>query len=546
MKILTASQMRELDRITIEQLGVPGVVLMENAGRSVVQAMDERFHPLAAKRITILCGKGNNGGDGFVIARQLAMRGARAQIVLLADPGTVRGDARINLDILTRSGFHPHVARDLNDWLALKPDLLRSDLLVDAILGTGLTGPVEGFLCEVIRDIGASFSGVPVVAVDIPSGMPSDAQGPIEGETLRACLTVTFTAPKVTQILSPECARLGELIVAPIGTPPDVYEKRDDFYLSLITPQALVPLTEPRPVAAHKGDFGHALIVAGSRGKTGAAVMAGEAALRAGAGLVTVATATSALPLVAGFMPELMTEALPETERGSISAHAFDQGRFEKIAAKKDVLAVGPGLSTDPDTTAFVRRLVAEADTPIVLDADGVNAFAGEARLLAQHRRALVLTPHPGEMARLLGTSTGEIQQNRVEVARSFAREHNACVVLKGFRTLVATPEGQVHVNPTGNAGMASGGTGDVLTGLVAGLMAQWAASGERQGLTLATVLCAAAYLHGLAGDLARAESGERALVATDIIRHFPAAWRAIRESNALWTGGTFRLPACR
>ncbi len=529
MKILTAEQMREVDGITIEKLGVPGAVLMENAGIGVVRAMDEVFGPLAVHRIAIFCGKGNNGGDGFVVARQLFMRGLSPAVVLLADPAGIRGDALINYEILVKSGRAPYVVRDLNEWLALKPELLRSTLLVDAILGTGLTGVVQGFLCEILRDINDSFAGVPMVAVDIPSGMSSDAEAVQPGECLRADLTVTFTAPKAGQILSPDSERLGDLRVAPIGTPPEVYESRDDFFLNLVTPQQLAPFVAARPRASHKGDFGHVLVIAGSRGKTGAAAMAGQAALKAGAGLVTVATSESALPVVAGFFPELMTEPLPETETGGISARALDT-RFSVVAGNKDVLALGPGLGTHPDTVAFVRRVTAERSVPVVLDADALNAFSGAPELLAGGKAPLVLTPHPGEMARLLDTSTSDVQARRTEVARNFARERGVFVILKGFRTLLAAPSGQVYVNPTGNPGMASGGTGDVLTGLLAGLLAQFYRPDDPEA-RLVQVLCAAVYLHGLAGDLARAETGEKSLVATDLVRYLPESWRKLELS---------------
>ena len=525
MKILTAAQMREVDRITTQELGLPGILLMENAGISVVRVLEERFGPLARQRIAILCGKGNNGGDGFVVARQLWMRGLRPQVVLLADPNTIRGDARINYDILLKTGCQPCVVRDRNGWLALKSELRASTLLVDALLGTGLSGPVEGLLAEVLRDLNASFSDVPLVAVDIPSGLPSDSAMPA-GESLRAHITVTFTAPKVGQIFPPNCERVGELVVCPIGTPPEVHEGRDDLYLNLITPAQLAPFARPRPRAAHKGNFGHVLVVSGGRGKTGAAAMTGEAALKIGAGLVTVATAESALAVVSGFVPELMTEPLAETEVGSVSARALDYGRFQQILQNKDVLAMGPGLSTHPDTVGFVRRVVRDFAIPAVLDADALNAFAGELKLLQNRPTPLVLTPHPGEMARMAGISTAQVQGNRVEVARRLAPELGAFVVLKGFRTLVATPSGQVYVNPTGNPGMASGGSGDVLTGFIAGLMAQYARE------PLADMLCAAVYVHGLAGDLALAKTGEKALVATDLIRYLPHVWEQLCGSS--------------
>ncbi len=521
MKILTAAQMREVDRITIEELGVPGILLMENAGLGVVSVLEQRFAPLGKQRIAILCGKGNNGGDGFVVARQAWMRGLRPRVVVLAEPDSIGGDARVMYDVLVKTCCQPQVVRDLNGWLALKPELSNCTLLVDAILGTGLSGPVQGLLGEILRDINASFAGLPLVAVDIPSGLPSDS-GVGLGESLRADITVTFTAPKVGQILPPNCERVGELVVKPIGTPPEVYEGREDFYLNLVTPRQLAACARVRESGAHKGRFGHVLVVAGSRGKGGAAALTGQAALKIGAGLVTVATAQGIQPVVAGFVPELMTEPLPETETGSISAAALDQDRFQKIAGDKDVLALGPGLSTRPDTVAFVRRVVRDIPLPLVLDADGLNAFAGQPAALGGRSAPLVITPHPGELARLLDLSTTEVLRKRVELARSLAGEQGIFVVLKGFRSLVAEPNGQVYVNPTGNPGMASGGTGDVLTGFLAGLMAQF------PDLSLADVLCAAVYIHGLAGDLAVAETGEKALVATDLIRCLPRAWNQV------------------
>ena len=516
--------MREVDRITIEELGVPSILLMENAGISVVRVLEERFRPLARHRIAILCGKGNNGGDGFVVARQLWMRGLRPRVLLLADPDSIRGDARINYDIMLKTGCLPGLVRDRNDWLAVKADLRASTLLVDALLGTGLSGPVEGFLADVLSEVNTGFADIPVVAVDIPSGLPGDT-GRSLGESLRASVTVTFTAPKVAQIFPPNCERVGELVVCPIGTPPEVYERRAELYLNLITTAQLAPFARRRAQAAHKGSFGHVLVVSGGRGKTGAAAMTGESALKIGAGLVTVATAESALPVVAGFVPELMTEPLAETDAGSISGRALDYGRFQQILESKDVLAMGPGLSTHPDTAAFVRRVVRDFAIPAVLDADALNAFAGERELLQARRAPLVLTPHPGEMARLTGVSTAEVESNRVEVARRLATELGVFVVLKGFRTLVAAPEGQVYVNPTGNPGMASGGTGDVLTGFIAGLMGQFAHE------PLTDVLCAAVYVHGLAGDLALARTGEKALVATDLIRSLPQVWEQLGAS---------------
>ena len=521
MKILTAAQMREIDRQTTEELGMPSLTLMENAGVQFVKALERRFPNLAEMRIAIICGKGNNGGDGMVIARQLWMEYGAPRVVLLADPAALRPEARINYHYLEGIGLEPYLVRDLNEWRAIKPEIEGSTLLIDAILGTGLNTALEGFFLEIVSDLNTSLPGVPVVSVDMPSGLPSDT-GDYVGESVRANLTVTFTAPKVSQVFPPNMLNCGELIVAPIGTPPALIERRPDFFLNLVEARELKPLVTPRLRDTHKGDYGHVLIAAGSRGKTGAAALTGQAALRSGAGLVTVATAESALASVAAHSAEIMTEPLAETEAGSVSARALEFERFSGILKGKSVLAMGPGLSTHAETVDFVRRVVHSFRLPMVLDADALNAVAGVPELLNGRDRVVVITPHPGEMARLMGKSTSDVQAHRVENARALARAQNLYVVLKGLRTLVAEPGGQVYVNPTGNPGMASGGMGDVLTGLIAGFLAQFSDRPPE------AAICAAVYLHGLAGDLAVAEVGEMPLIAGDVLRCFPAALRQV------------------
>ena len=530
VKVLTASQMREVDRLTTEHVGVPSLTLMENAGGSVVRVLEERFAPLSRQVVMVLCGKGNNGGDGFVVARHLKMSGLSPRVVLLADPGALGGDALTNYNILLKSGITPALARNADEWARLRSELSGATLIVDAILGTGLSGPVEGFLLEVIRDINGSFAHLPLIALDIPSGLGSDAGAPL-GESLRARCTVTFTAPKWSQVLPPSCERVGELIVAPIGTPPSVYLGNSEIYLNLLGEEDLAPFVRPRNAESHKGDYGHVLIVGGSRGKSGAAALCALGALNAGAGLVTAATAAGILPLVAGFAPTLMTEPLPETEAGSISLAAFDYGRFTAVAAGKSVVAIGPGISTNPSTVEFVRRVVKDfPQLPIVIDADGLNAFAGAADLLRgltnKTPRKLILTPHPGEMARLAGITNQEVQANRVGVARDFAMQHQVCLVLKGNRTLIADPSGQVYVNPTGNPGMATAGTGDVLTGMIAGLLAQ------HPDAPVEKVVSAAVYWHGAAGDVAAARRGELSLTATDLLEALPQSLPGSRHGR--------------
>jgi hydroxyethylthiazole kinase-like uncharacterized protein yjeF len=526
MKILTAGQMQRIDRLTTEHYGVPSLILMENAGRSFVEFLVERFSPLEEHRIVILCGRGNNGGDGMVVARLLREKGCRPRVLLLADPKGLRGDAAINWERLAASGT-PEVVEDSAAWQRLKSGLADATLVVDALFGTGLTKPVEGFLAEVIRDINAAFPSARVVAVDLPSGVSADT-GELIGECVRADASVTFTVPKVAHVFPPACERVGEWVVKAIGTPAEALQSDPELQLNLTSREDLAWLTARRKPDAHKGIFGHVLILAGSIGKTGAAAMAAKAALRAGAGLVTVGTAKSALPIIASLGMEFMTEPLPETEAGTVSLRALEGGRLDRLVEGKSVLAVGPGIGTVPETAELVRTVVSKYDAPVVLDADGLSAFAGCVGSLRAGGRTRVLTPHPGEMARLTGQTTAEILARRVETAREFATRHQVTLVLKGFRTLTAAPDGQVWVNPTGNPGMASGGTGDVLTGMIAGLLAQYPTR------PVTEVVAAAAYLHGLAGDLAASELGQISLIAGDLLDALPRAFRALAESQRL------------
>lgn len=520
MKILTASEMQQIDRLTTERYGVPSLTLMENAGRAVFDFLRERYSPLAGHRITVLCGRGNNGGDGLVAARWLRGEGLSPRVILLASPEAVKGDAAVNLRRLSERGA-PEVAENLDAWRRVSPSLAESSLLVDAILGTGLSKPLEGFLLEVVRDVNRARPKSQVVAVDLPSGVSADG-GELIGECARADATVTFTAPKLAHVFPPACEFAGVWVTRPIGTPPEALEQNSDLRLNLTCRDDVSWIAQRRTLTAHKGSFGHVLLLAGSVGKTGAAALAAKAALRAGAGLVTVATPERALPVIASLGLEFMTEPLPETAAGTVSLRALDGGRFDRLVRGKSVLAVGPGLGGDPETAELVRTIVNRYDVPVVLDADGLNAFAGCMNTLAAAGHTRVLTPHPGELARLTGQSIGEIQGRRIEVARDFAARHQVHLVLKGYRTLIAPPDGQVWVNPTGNPGMATGGTGDVLTGVTAGLLSQFAAR------PLPSVVAAAVYLHGLAGDLAARELGENSMLAGDLLDALPQAFLAL------------------
>jgi NAD(P)H-hydrate epimerase len=498
MKVLTAAQMAAVDRQTSE-LGVPGIVLMENAGHRMVEFLEKRFAPLARQRIAILCGKGNNGGDGMVVARQLAtrFRPALLDVVLFAAPEELKGDAAANLKMLQACGCA--VAREI------PPRARLATLVIDALLGTGVSGPAAGRPLEGIREINSGFPLAKVVALDIPSGMPSDAGDPT-GEFARADATVTFTAPKVGHVLAPNCDHVGELVVAPIGSPPSLYEDDDAIFLSHIEPGMFAKVLAPRPPGGHKGTFGHVLVVAGSRGKTGAAAMAGLAALRSGAGLVTVASAHSAVPLIAGHAPEMMTEPLAENDSGGISRDVS----VDRLAQGKTVVAMGPGMGRHPDTEVLIRRAADALEQPLVIDADALYPIHGNGKIR-------VLTPHPGEMATLTGKTTAEVQQDRVGITRKFAMEQSVVLVLKGQRTLIGYPDGAVWINPTGTPALGTGGSGDVLTGLMAGLLAQFPRDWRQ-------TVAAAVYLAGLAGELGARELGEKCLIATDTLRFLPQA----------------------
>jgi hydroxyethylthiazole kinase-like uncharacterized protein yjeF len=507
MKIVSAAEMREIDRSTSERFGVPSLTLMENAGTVVVQFILSRYPE--ARRIGILCGRGNNGGDGFVVARKLAEAGRAVGVLLLCAPEELRGDAAVMFATLTAV---PVVVREAGELeSAPAADVFGSDLMVDAILGTGFCPPVSPLYAAAIHKM--NMSSAPVVAVDIPSGADADAMQKANGIVAQADAVVTFTAPRPAHVFAELTS--GPTVIAPIGSPPEAIVSKLDQHLS--TPADFAELLASRSRESNKGSYGHVLVIGGSLGKAGAAAMAGFAALRAGAGLATVATAPSVLGVVAGFCPELMTEALEGTEAGTISSKTLESGRLDAIVEGKSVLAIGPGISRNPETAEFVRSAVSRYKRPIVLDADGLNAFEGEAEKLSALGN-VVVTPHPGEMARLTGQSVADIQANRVAVARKFAAERQVIVVLKGHRTLIASPQGACWVNATGNPGMATGGTGDVLTGMIAGLIAQ-----HPNKMFQATAL--AVHLHGLAGDLAAEILGEHSLVATDLLRYLPEAF---------------------
>jgi NAD(P)H-hydrate epimerase len=509
--VFTAEQMRQLDRRAIAELGIPGATLMENAGRGAADAIAGLLTAPGGRgrgaRVVLVCGKGGNGGDGFVAARWLARAGFRCRVLLTGRADEVRGDAGAKLRDLAGARLVPEVIAG--------PELLRgalaeADLVVDALLGTGAAGGPAGLVAQAIEQINAGRA--PVVALDIPSGLPAGGQAPA-GPVIRATLTVTFAGLKVGLVSGPGVALAGTVRVVPIGIPEEeVARGIETFLLEREDVAAGLPA---RPREAHKGTYGHLLVVAGSLGKTGAAALAALAALRSGVGLVTAATPASQQPVVAGLAPEPMTEPLPETPAGTIAGPALEV--VHRLAATRDAVALGPGLGLHPETREVARSLAGELPRPMVIDADALSALAGHLELLARAPAPRCLTPHPGEMARMLGMAVADVQQDRIGTVRDAAGRLGVHLVLKGATSVIGLPDGRVILNPTGNPGMASGGTGDVLTGMVGAFLARGFEPGQ--------ALQAAVYLHGRAGDLAAARLGEEALVASDVIAALPEAF---------------------
>ncbi len=513
MKILTAKEMQRVDRQT-EAAGIPSLVLMENAGHQVVEYLERVAAPLSEQRIVIFCGKGNNGGDGLVVARQLLTRfRPRSMHVVLAAPAEqLRGDAAENLRMFIGCGGR--VSTELS------PDMQPATLLVDAMLGTGTDGPAREPVLSFIRAWNQGFPLAKRVAVDIPSGMSSDGLFR-DGEVCRVDACVTFTARRICHAMPPWRELCGDIHVGQIGTPEDMLRGDSSLRLNLIEKPWMHFAARPRDRASHKGDYGHVLVVGGSLGKSGAVAMAGMSALRSGAGLATVATVASAAGSVPAIAPELMSVALAETSEGYIHATAIDGPVGDEVLGGKSVIAAGPGLGVVRDTRQMLLSLLASVPTPLVLDADALNILALESQWPGDG--LLVLTPHPGEMARLMKTTTADIQANRIERARELATARNATVVLKGQQTVIAFPDEDIWVNPTGNPGMATGGSGDVLCGMTASMLAQYPSQPK-------LAVAAAVYLHGLAGDIGAQQQGEASLIATDLLRFLPAAFQQCAE----------------
>ncbi|MCX5908794.1 MAG: NAD(P)H-hydrate dehydratase [Deltaproteobacteria bacterium] len=527
MRLATAEFMRSLDRQAIEEYGIPGIVLMENAARGTVQAMFRHIPDLLREKVGIFAGRGNNGGDAFAVARYLMNRGIACGVYLLGSEKDLKGEAAVNYKILRRMGGKVSEIQTPEDLEAQKGDMARATVIVDGIFGTGLNAPVKGLFLEVIAYINSLNRRV--VAIDIPSGLNADS-GQVLGICVTASITVTYGLAKRGLVVQPGARYCGQVTVIDISLPATLVDGGNikDYLLEAAD---LVPLLAPRSPDAHKGDFGHLLVVAGSPGKSGAAAMVCQAAVRVGTGLVTLAIAESLHPIFAVKLTEAMTELLPETKEHTLGLAAL--AKMPEITSRKTALAIGPGVSLHAETQKFIQGIVQDVGLPMVIDADGLTALAGKVEILKNRRGNVILTPHPGEMARLLGSTTAQVQQDRIEIARKFSTEQGVVLVLKGASTVIADPDGNIFINPTGNPGMASGGMGDVLTGMIAGFLAQGFAALEAAQLGV--------FLHGLAGDYVAFRNGGKGLAATDLIQEAPRMLQAITEGRKRIAG--FPLP---
>ena len=512
MKIITAETMQELDRRAIKECAIPGLLLMENAGRSCADEIIAGFG--STGRCTIMAGKGNTGGDGSVIARLLALKGWHVTVILLAERAQVAGDAALNLELL--SGVEVHCCTAEGRLTALyREEIFQTDLIVDALFGTGLNSDVSGVHLEAIGLMNGS--GRPIVAVDIPSGVHGTT-GRVLGAAVRAHSTVTFALAKLGQMLYPGAEYTGRLVVADIGIPQELMAAAPGY--EFLDEATMAPLLRRRDRQGHKGEFGHCLILAGSTGKTGAAALAANSAVRAGSGLVTVAVPERVHSILELKTTEAMTSPLPDSGRGYLTDSSLPA--VVQLLAGKDAVALGPGLGRCPGTDAFVQGVVAVVTVPLVLDADALNALAGDISVLQRKKSGqVILTPHPGEMSRLQGTSVADVEASRISVAREFARSHGVFLILKGARTVIASPEGAVAINGSGNPGMASGGMGDVLTGVITSLAGQ--------GYSAWDACCLGVFIHGFAADMVAALKGEAGMTATDVLEMIPYAYKKLK-----------------
>ena len=510
MKIVTVEEMREIDKIAIKELGIPGAVLMENAGQSVVSSMENYFDLNSTNKITVVCGKGNNGGDGFVAARYLTNLQKNVDVFIIGDDKTIKGDAGNNLKILKNLGVKPRIIKTQNDIRFLSQSLTTSDIVVDAIFGTGFKGKIEGIGANVVSRINESENGI--VAVDTPSGTDSNT-GKVSGIAIKADITVTMGLPKSGQFLYPAKNYVGELYIADIGFPEQAIDRVSPGG-TLIDEKIVQRFIPWRVQNMHKGGFGRILIIAGSTGMTGAAALSATSALRAGAGLVYLAIPEGLNPILEEKCTETITIPVHQTDEGSISIKAYD--RIMKKISEVDAVAIGPGMSQNAETQKLIRKVIENAAVPLLIDADGINALQGNTEIIKKRRKATILTPHPGEMARLINSSARTVDENRLEVANRFTSEWGVILVLKGVPTIISKDDGTYWLNNCANSGLATGGSGDVLSGLIIGFLGQ--------KTTPLAAAVSGVYIHSLAGEILRENIGEHSMIAGDILNTIPQA----------------------
>jgi len=518
MRVVKAAEIKEMDRMTIHEIGIPGAVLMENAARGAARSFLEHFDPADGSSVLVICGSGNNGGDGYVAARYLSQAGLRVMVIVIGESGKISGEALLNLEIIRHMNLDIREAPDPEGWKKVRKYLKECDYIIDAILGTGLNSPVRGYYGQVIKEINSVLK--PVMAIDIPSGLNADT-GMVMGVAVRADLTVTFGYPKLGQVLFPGVDMVGRLVRIDIGIP-DMVSASVESPCRMLEAGDFSGLFGEEKRDIHKGARGHLLILAGSTGKTGAAALAALGALRAGAGLVTVGIPKSLNSILEAKLTEAMTETLPETPEGTLSVKAKDE--IVRLMEGKSAVAMGPGLSQNPETSDLVRKIIKECKLPMVIDADGLNALAKDKGSMKGMGKGKILTPHPGEMGRLAGLTAKEVQADRVGTASRFAQEHGCCLVLKGARTLIAEPDGKIFLNPTGNPALSSGGSGDVLTGLISGFLAR--------GWDSALAASAGVYLHGLAADLLAEDMGQAGVLAGELPDVIPGLMDALARKE--------------
>jgi hydroxyethylthiazole kinase-like uncharacterized protein yjeF len=519
MKVVNAEEMRKIDKESIERFGIPGVVLMERAGLAVVSKIKELY---SQKRVIVLSGSGNNGGDGLVVARELHNEGWDVKVFLTSMPEYLKADALLQYKTAINIGVD---IKPIKELIVNNSSIItHHSIIVDALLGTGLSKNITGKLSEVISLI--NKSNKPVISIDIPSGISSDS-GQVMGEAVKAQYTVTFGLPKRGHLLYPGAEHTGELFIEDIGFPEKLL-RSDKINVELLERNNVAALIPERREYSHKGDYGHVFIVAGSRGKTGAAIMAAKACLRTGAGLVTLGIPESLADIFQSLATEEMTLILPDKGNGTLSKKASGI-ILDFLKEKADLLAIGPGIGVSDDTEKIVKTLIKNSSSPIIIDADGINSIGSEREIFSKAKAPLILTPHPGEMSRLISQkskiSIQEIEKDRIHAAISFAKKTRTHLVLKGVPTIVALPDGNAFINSTGNSGMASGGTGDVLTGMISGFLSQ------TMNPVHASLL--GVYMHGLAGDVAANDKGLHSMIATDIIDRIPDAFDSFKRDKS-------------